>query len=311
MQDPSPRQQARKHGVFSLPFREYRMDDGSVTSGTLNKFDSVSPLHARSHRARSTDKVNPAMQIGRGFHSLALDGRRRFEEAFPIYGGGRRHGGAFTEFCADHPDADRIDVLNPKTHETIEQMHESFLQHEHAVSLLSQCMPEATMFGTHEETGLYLKGRPDGTNPTYLIDLKTTAGDRFRPRDFRTTARVYGYDFQLAFYAMIARLLGFDIRGSYIVAVERDFPFDVTVYTVSRAHLEAKINDVENALRGYAECMATGIWPGVSGDYELDLFPQEHLQTEKDRLLENQKELSGGPLKDNPNENDKGSTSEN
>ena len=61
MRDPSPRQQARKHGVFSLPFREYRMDDGSVTSGTLNKFDSVSPLHARSHRARSTDKVNPAM----------------------------------------------------------------------------------------------------------------------------------------------------------------------------------------------------------------------------------------------------------
>ncbi len=123
MEDPSPRQQARKQGVFSLPFREYRKDDGSVTSGVLNQFNSVSPLHARSRRARSTDKVTPPMQIGRGFHSLALDGQRPFEKAFPVYEGGQRRGSAFDQFCADHPDADRIDILNPRTLETIEQMH--------------------------------------------------------------------------------------------------------------------------------------------------------------------------------------------
>ncbi len=144
------------------------------------------------------------------------------------------------------------------------------------------------MFCTHEETDLYLKGRPDGTNPTYLIDLKTTAGDRFSPRDFRKTARIYGYDFQLATYALIARNLGFDIRGGYIIAVERDFPYDVTVYTVSRAQLEAKINDVENALRGFAACLATGVWPGVGLGHELPLFPERGHQTEQDVILDRQ-----------------------
>ncbi len=274
MEDPSPRSVARKHGVFSMPFREYRVDDGTVTSGILYEFDSKSPLHARSRRARSTEKINPAMQIGRGFHSLELDGRQQFEKAFPVYEGGQRRGAAFDQFCADHPEADRIDILNPKTHETIERMHESFQQHQQAVSLVSQCMPEATMFCTHEETDLYLKGRPDGTNPEYLVDIKTTAGERFRPREFRETARLYGYDFQLAAYTLIARAIGFDIRRGYIIAVERDFPFDITVYSVSRAQLDAKIGDVENSLRGFAECMATGIWPGVGCDRELELFPQ-------------------------------------
>ena len=290
MQDPSPRRLARKHGVYPVPFREYRQDDGSVTSGVLFTFNSTSPLHARSRRARSTDKIDGPMQIGRGFHSLVLDGRTQFGESFPVYEGGQRRGSAFEEFCAAHPEADRTDVLNPKTHEIILKMHESFLQHDRAVSLVQSCMPEATMYTTHEPTGLYLKGRPDGTSPGYLIDIKTTAGDRFRPRDFRKTARLYGHDFQLATYTLIARNLGFDIRGGYIIACERDFPYDVTVYTVSREHLDAKIYDVENALRGYAECMATGIWPGVAHGRELDLFPEQDHQTEQDVLLENQSE---------------------
>jgi hypothetical protein len=75
--------------------------------------------------------------------------------------------------------------------------------------------------------------------------------------------------------------------------------------------LEVKINDVENALRGFAECMATGIWPGVGLGRELPLFPEQNHQSENDRSLELQTELSGGPLRDNPNEHDKGSTSEN
>jgi hypothetical protein len=230
------------------------------------------------------------MQIGRGFHSLILDGQTQFRKSFPVYEGGQRRGSAFEEFCAAHPEADRIDVLNLKAHEIILKMQESFLQHDRAVSLVQSCMPEATMYTTHEPTGLYLKGRPDGTSPGYLIDIKTTAGDRFQTRQFRETARLFGHDFQLATYTLIARLIGFDIRGGYIIACERDFPFDVTVYTVSREHLDAKIYDVENALRGYAECMATGIWPGVGLGHELELFPEQDQQTEQDALLEQQAE---------------------
>jgi exodeoxyribonuclease VIII len=256
----------------------------------LNQFNSVSPLHARSRIPRSTHKVNESMQIGRGFHSLVLDGLRQFEKSFPVYEGGRRYGAAFDEFCAAHPEADRVDVLNPKAHETILRMHESFQRHEQPTALVHACMPEATMFTTHEPTGLYLKGRPDGTNAEFLIDIKTTAGERFHPRPFRETARLWGYDFQLAAYTLIAQLIGFDIRRGYIIAVERDHPFDITTYTVSRSQLEAKIYDVENALRGYAECMATGIWPGVGLGHELALFPEQAEQTEQDALLENQSE---------------------
>jgi hypothetical protein len=44
--------------------------------------------------------------------------------------------------------------------------------------------------------------------------------------------------------------------------------------------------------------MATGIWPGVGRNGELDLFPEETQQSEKDMNLENQTELSA-ELRDN------------
>ncbi|TFH30261.1 MAG: hypothetical protein E4H00_05460, partial [Myxococcales bacterium] len=166
-------------------------------------------------------------------------------------------------------------------------------------------------YAEHHETGLWLKARPDALHKDRIVDLKTTAPAHFRPVSFREHANRYGYPLQVGFYALVTRLIGFDIRAAHIVAVENDFPYDVVPYRIDKPKLEILIGEIENALRGYAECLVTGIWPGAARDTELDLFPEQHHQSETDRSLELQTKLSGGPHEDNPAQHDKGTTSEN
>ena len=302
MEDPSaPLWFPSKPGVYNLPFRVYQADDSALSSGVIKKFIHLSPKHARS-RLASSGGSTPPMRTGRGFHKRNLE-PRTYRAEFPIYDG-RRAGRVFEDFAQAHPEAHRSDILSPKEALTIDQMTEALSEDENALHLVTRGIAESTIYCRHEETGLWLKSRPDALHADKIVDLKTTAPKHFRPLSYREHARRYGHDLQIGFYALSARTIGFDIRSAALVVVENDHPFDVCVYRIERPKLNALIGEVENALRGYAECLASGSWPGVGGDYELDLFPQEHQQTEKDQLLENQTELSGGPLADNPNDNE-------
>jgi exodeoxyribonuclease VIII len=176
-------------------------------------------------------------------------------------------------------------------------MYEALEQNEHAFHLLTRAIPEATAYAKHHQTGLWLKARPDALHTDRIVDLKTTAPKHFRPMTFREHADRYGYPLQVGFYALVTRLIGFDIRAAHIVAVENSFPFDVVPYRIDPPKLEILIAEIENALRGYAECLVTGIWPGAARNTELDLFPEQAQQSEHDMSLEHQTELSA-PLSD-------------
>jgi exodeoxyribonuclease VIII len=299
-----------KPGVYAQPFPEYLADDSALNSGVIVDFINHSPKRARSRLPRSTDKITASMRMGIAFHMKVLE-PRRFKEDVAVYEGRRDLRTLEYRAFLESSGIDPANVLSPSEAEQVQHMYEALEQNEHAFHLLTRAIPEATAYAKHHETGLWLKARPDALHKDRIVDLKTTAPKHFRPMTFREHADRYGYPLQVGFYALVTRLLGFDIRAAHIVAVENEFPFDVVPYRIDPPKLEILIAEIENALRGYAECLVTGIWPGAARNTELDLFPTEHQQTEKDQLLENQTELSGGPLRDNPNEDNERTTSEN
>jgi hypothetical protein len=298
MGDPSaPLWFPSKPGVYAQPFPAYLADDSALNSGVIVDFVHHSPKRARSRLARSTDKITSSMRIGIAFHMRVLE-PRRFKEEVAVYEGRRDLRTLEYRTFLEDSNLDPRNALSPSEAEQVQHMYEALEQNEHAFHLLTRAIPEATAYAKHHETGLWLKARPDALHKDRIVDLKTTAPKHFRPLGFREHAKRYGYPLQVGFYALVTRLIGFDIKAAHIVAVENEFPFDVVPYRIDQPKLEILIAEIENALRGYAECLATGVWPGVGRNRELDLFPEETQQSENDMNLENQTELSA-ELRDN------------
>jgi len=297
MKDPSPPLWfPSKPGVYAQPFPEYLADDSALNSGVIVDFISHSPKRARSRLPRSTNKITSSMRIGIAFHMKVLE-PRRFKEDVAVYEGRRDSRTLEYRTFLETSNLDPTNVLSPSEAEQVQRMYEALEQNEYAFHLLTRAIPEATAYAKHHETGLWLRARPDALHKDRIVDLKTTAPQHFRPLSFREHAKRYGYPLQVGFYALVTRLIGFDIKAAHIVAVENEFPFDVVPYRIDPTKLEILIAEIENALRGYAECLVTGVWPGAARNTELDLFPDQTPQSERDVNLEQQTELSG-PLSD-------------
>lgn len=116
---------------------------------------------------------------------------------------------------------------------------------------------------------IQLKGRLDFVNDgNAIVDLKTC--EDARPWQFAKHAEAYGYFTQAAFYAdflwnPLCEALGTPSEQksqSVIVAVEKRAPFDVMVYSVSEATRSNYGIQIRAMLDRYAECEASGQWPG-------------------------------------------------
>jgi hypothetical protein len=290
VEDSTPILFPKAPGVYRQPFPEYLADDSAVGRSEIAAFIYKSPLHARSRLARSSSTTKGTMKVGSAFHCKVLE-PRRYKAEYRV-SDHQHNSNALKDFCASESVTAQT-VLTTKQAETVASMYESLEANEHAFYLCTRAIPEATIYAHHHETGLWLKARPDALHPDRIVDLKTTAPDHFRPLTFRDHARRYGHLTQIAFYALCARLVGFDIRCGHIVAVENDLPFDVCAYRISRIQLEAEIERVENALRGYKECLLTGVWPGVARGEELPFDPKYAERSDHDLELEAMDDMRG------------------
>ena len=128
--------------------------------------------------------------------------------------------------------------------------------------LLEGARRELSIFWTDEETGIECRARLDaiGAGPA---DLKRAANGS--PHGFRMAAAKYGYAIQAAHYLMGCRAVGLPTDGFRFpfIAVEPNgrHPI-VSVYDLDDDSMQRGLTDRANALRVYAECLQTNVWPG-------------------------------------------------
>lgn len=149
--------------------------------------------------------------------------------------------------------------------QNVQGMAAEIRAHPIAKKILENGQNEQSIFITHPETGLRRKIRPDVITKEkrgrhVIADLKTTfdaSPDAFR-------RRVYDglYFMQDAYYADGAEDLGLDDPYFVFIAVESKSPHNVMVYQLSEEDRELGRTKYLACLRKYAECKASGIWPG-------------------------------------------------
>lgn len=157
--------------------------------------------------------------------------------------------------------------------DAVNAMADALRRHPLAADLLApgSGRPEQSLFIQDGPTGVMLRARPDwlpnpGGGRTLIPDYKTCRDASNEA--FRKDIEKLGYHQQAPFYIDVAVALGLVSPDAefLFVAQEKTPPFLVNVIGISADWL--RIGRAKNrvAIERYAECSATGIWPGYGNE---------------------------------------------
>lgn len=171
-----------------------------------------------------------------------------------------------------------------KDHTILKRMADALRAHPLVGRLFdpSRGEPERSLFWTDQETGVPCKARvdwlPDKTGPRLILpDYKTA--ESAHPDKFRKSAANLGYHQQAAWYMDGIRALGLDDDPAFIfVAQEKTPPYLVQPIELREPSLNIGRILNRQARHAYAECIATGEWPGYSKGIEQVDLPTWYLR---------------------------------
>lgn len=135
-----------------------------------------------------------------------------------------------------------------------------------AQSVLANGEPEVSALAVDPDTGLTMQSRMDwlkdlDTKRPVIVDVKTTAKGA-NPKSFNREAADLRYHFSASFYSRVLTALGYPEPRFLWVVVGKEAPHSVSVVEYSEVDRTAGDVLVDRALRLYAECTESGIWPG-------------------------------------------------
>lgn len=245
--------------------------DRSCASSSALKAMLKSPAHYRAY-LDGERKETPDMAFGTAFHSRLLepdDFACRYVAAID----GDRRAKGWKEFEALVSGEGRL-LLTSDQSRALEAMVDSVGTHSSAMTLLHSGLKENTLIWRDENTGLWLKARPDNlvTHPSVgvCLDVKTTAD--LMPEAFARQCVNLDYDLSAAMYleglqAVFRR--DFDFM---FLAVEKTAPFGRALYGAPSEMIERGKRRLRIALSRLRACIDTDEWPPFQGDGSYDIL---------------------------------------
>lgn len=263
-------------GVYDLPADIYHRDPvpgGSLSSTGARKL--LPPSCPAKYRwwADHPEPPKKAWDIGHAAHSIVLgfgpqlvriEGTGVDPEAWRT--NDDKAAVADARACGAVP-------LKPAEWDQVHAMADALRQDPVARALLDpdRTYVEQSYFWRDQPTGLWCRARPDvahfGPRRTYVVDYKTA--ESAEPGAIEKANDRWGYEVQGAHY-----LNGFfanqhvdpDLTAYLLLVQEKTPPYLVTVAELAADAKRAGQQKVRRALDVYADCVASGHWPGYASD---------------------------------------------
>ena len=265
-------------GIYLTPMEWYHQQltiGPSISSSGLRTIESQSAAHyfAGSYLNPDAEKVDTTpFRIGKASHSLLL-GDEVFEEHFVI--------SPYDEFRTNEAKAWRgaaneagLVVLKNAEYARILQMRDVLMREPLIKDGLLDGEAERSIVWRDEETGVWLKARPDVLPKAgWVVDYKTTADAH--PRAVERSIWNYGYHMQLALVAEGLAALGMEIPREFaFVFQESKAPYAVTIQPLPLEAVWAGAKQNRTAIRQFAQCLSEGVWPayGEGRDIQTPQF---------------------------------------
>ncbi|GGW99131.1 PD-(D/E)XK nuclease-like domain-containing protein [Streptomyces chartreusis] len=161
--------------------------------------------------------------------------------------------------------------LLPKEKLQVDAMAKAVREHRDAGPLLAPGMgiPERSIYWTDPATGVRCRARPDWLiirpEVTVIVDLKTTTDAN--PEACSKAIESYSYHQQGALYIDGVQAAGLAPEGArfFYAFQSKKAPYLITVRELADQDQDIGRARNERALRIYAECEQTGIWPDWTG----------------------------------------------
>jgi hypothetical protein len=270
-------QKIDRAGVWDLTMAQYHSDicaGPSISSSGLRTIWSQSPAHyfhtSPYNPYPSEQAERPHFSLGRAAHHLLFLGRKGFDDEFvtrPEQWSDWRTKEA--RLWREAALADGKTVITDAELEAITGMARSLAAHPLVQAGILDGYVERSLIWQDAQTGAWLKSRPDCIPGSGLdvADLKTTTS--VATEELRRTLGAYAYHAQGALVGMAFReVLRREMQTFSLVFVEKAPPFCVRVVTVKPDDLERGEKQIRAAAAQFAECCASGHWPGPGGDQQ-------------------------------------------
>lgn len=261
-------------GIYDISMDEYHSDicpGPSISSSGLRTIELECPLEYWAFSYLNPDRFEkddkPAFNMGRAAHCLLL-GDEDWESNYivrPLEIAGKPWQGNRTvckNWISEQADAG-LTIVTPDELIHITGMAAMLEKHPLA-KLLTEGDVEKSLIWQDEETGVWLKARPD-IIPAYdstVVDYKTTVA-RVRPYQLSADVIKWAYHQQMALIEEGLEILA-DKRGLNMVLLfqQKAPPYHVTPVEISPELLAIGRDQNRRAIRTFAKCLETGEWPG-------------------------------------------------
>lgn len=252
---------------FGIPDDVYRKDPG--VSQSLLKLSRYSMNHVRcSNDGEADDSDSDAKKFGRAFHAMMLQ-PKEFERSFvtaPADYDGRTTDGK--KWKKDHVGEDQ-ELLKHDEGQRLDGMRKRLIGHSVFIKAYESSDFEVSMFSevSTPHGVVRVKARPDivPKEGRCLVDLKKTTIGKAHQDQWGNEAAKWGYHVQSPYYIDIFNALTNSERDLFIhFSVEDEPPFEIGCYYFDESDFKIGRDIYRNALLRYAECRATGVWPGYS-----------------------------------------------
>jgi len=151
---------------------------------------------------------------------------------------------------------------------------------------LAKGQAEVSAYWIDDETGVLCKCRPDfvqdcGEAGVILIDAKTCGSAH--PNEFSRMIANHRYHVQAAYYSDgFQKASGRRVLGFVFAAVEMDYPHEASATQLDDESIDQGRIDYRRNLDTYAECLASGVWPGYGDCVHLARLPSWAFDNEEE-----------------------------
>jgi len=242
-----------------------------MASSALGTFRDESAADYHYEYGENKDFDTASMAIGRGYHTLILEGAVQYQQRFswdgPINNNTGRPFGwdskAFQEFRG-YQESIGKQVITGTQHNLAIDMRIALMKNKDVVKILNDGGVAERVIRA-DYCGVKCQVRPDLTTPTYgMIDLKSTKSLKWFKRDAEWT---FGYYNNAAFYRSVSRVAltqaghNFEDLPFLLIAQETKPPYKSAVYHLHRKLLDRYEMLNQRALLRFVECQKQNVWP--------------------------------------------------
>lgn len=255
-----------------VPNEVYHADRSCVSSSGLKEI-LRSPAHFQAYR-NIERKETPALFLGTAIHARLLE-PELFAEDYVVAPGSDRRTKEYKEF--EIANANKK-ILTAEQAAVVEGIALNASRHQSASALLRSGLVEHTIIWQDEETGIWMKIRPDCLSVDFetgiCLDVKST--EDAAPEAFARSCVTYDYDVQAALYLEGLRAVFKRDFDFCFFPVEKSEPFGVALYGASDDMLRRGTRRVRQALRLLKQCFDRDEWPSYQpdGGYEVLEWPR-------------------------------------